>query len=757
MRKSSIAFLALTTTLSIIAFSNHDFLDPMYDNIIKICAFISTIASVFTIFEERIKNSRKSHQYSGDSTSEQVTDALEYIRHRAMARIQTEAEILKIDKRSIIAVPWVISGDYMDPTLSGIKPLSATTADPDKFIEFLFDEAPFNRMIITGIPGIGKSTLATRIVLTALHSKDAGTDRPLLIPMNASTWNINSRESLEDWIVRQLNDEHVNLRSSPEKYGPNPADQIVKKRGVIPVIDGLDELSDLHRYRALKILSGIPEFPFVLMLRPEKFDDSIRRIGDGVTNAVVMHASPLGHQEIVRSVRIIQPPPSIRNPGWDPFIEELETNPSGILSSSLDTPFKIWLLRENYGGNRNPAGLLKFSSEQEIADHLYANILHSMMSRDGSPRRKYPDPAQATKYLAYLAHRMEINHLSSLPWWKLYKISGVGQSKLSLAITSGIGGWLLFIAFTALLSSSMRSLQDSEMMRVGIVIGGIFFSLSIFTQHMNQVSASPMSRKGFDYRKLLHLTDFNSYSYAILISAAAFAGGYLFLFHPVFAVGNPPALALPLSIFLWALGGAILIFVFLRLGLKEAEEQDLYSPWSVLHGDRQALLRAPLFTGLVLAIGMFIASNTFFWFTIPRMIESNTVNFEYSTLDIIVFTLISIALSVGCFLSVLTFAILPIAGYSAWYIYQVLSVSLFTRRRLPLQLMSFFEEMRNIGIIRTSGAEIEFRHKDLQENFARRFNSIETNSTFRPSYQSTLIVSQILATIPIICTISLFL
>jgi DNA polymerase III delta prime subunit len=101
----------------------------------------------------------------------------------------------------------------------------------------VYDEAD-GAFLLLGEPGAGKTTLLLELARDLLSRARADEAHPIPVVFNLSAW-AQKRQSIEDWMVEELNSKyHV-----PHKL----AEEWVHSNQILPLLDGLDEIVEIHR------------------------------------------------------------------------------------------------------------------------------------------------------------------------------------------------------------------------------------------------------------------------------------------------------------------------------------------------------------------------------------------------------------------------------------------------------------------------------------------------------------------------------
>ena len=109
---------------------------------------------------------------------------------------------------------------------------------------------PDQRLVVLGEPGAGKSVLALLLTLELLtrHRQRGG---PVAVLMGLAAWDPIA-EHLHSWLARRLTQDYPALKHP--SFGPEAALELVTRGLVLPVLDGLDELPESLRARAITAL-----------------------------------------------------------------------------------------------------------------------------------------------------------------------------------------------------------------------------------------------------------------------------------------------------------------------------------------------------------------------------------------------------------------------------------------------------------------------------------------------------------------------
>ena len=136
------------------------------------------------------------------------------------------------------------------------------------------------RLVILGEPGMGKTTLAVLILGELLRirpesprNNGAEESGPVPVFLSLSDWNVNA-ESLDAWLERRLVANFPSLQAA--EFGPTAPRDIARSENILPILDGLDELSGVMRARALEVLSTASTRPLIVTSRTDEYIKAVR-------------------------------------------------------------------------------------------------------------------------------------------------------------------------------------------------------------------------------------------------------------------------------------------------------------------------------------------------------------------------------------------------------------------------------------------------------------------------------------------------
>jgi hypothetical protein len=330
-----------------------------------------------------------------------------------------------------LPVRWEVTQTSRDTAPAAAGTLPATSAqEPSAGACGQFDDiaAAFrgisaHRLIILGGPGAGKSILVTKLAHDLLSARRPGTLVPVIMP--AISWDTGT--SLSSWIARQLGRDHPGLNTVVRTAtgAATPLADLVAADGVLPIIDGLDELPAPQRSQAVtQINAAGSDIPLVVTSRPDEYLAAIIAAGRPVSRAEVVELLPLQVAEV--KAYLGEATAAGTAGRWDPAFDQLDAEPDGPLIQVLSTPLMIWLARTVYdSGDSTPAELAdrgRLASQQAIEQHLLDRLVPAVYARSAHHPRRHGfrcTARQAERWLSFLAAHVREEGSADIAWWRL--------------------------------------------------------------------------------------------------------------------------------------------------------------------------------------------------------------------------------------------------------------------------------------------------------------------------------------------------
>lgn len=333
------------------------------------------------------------------------------------------------------------------------------------------------RIMVVGSPGSGKSGSAVLLLLDVLDHRaqvDSTQRNRVAVPVlfTAHSWDPTS-SSVQDWLCDQLTDTYP-LFQHPD--GRAEAVALVSARDKVTLIlDGLDEIDESLRPAAVKALSDAP-FRVVVLSRRDEMIQATRSAW--FVGAVVLHLDALagGQAATYLERAALGPPPS----GWSRLLTHLRDQPHSDATKALSTPLALTLIRDTYRTGDDVNELLDADpcTAEQIEQHLIARVLPAAyVARPGKPSPRY-SAVQATQTLAFIARQMSHHHTRDLAWWHIPRWAPATPRIVASVLAGGLLGalasWLL-----GTLGSRLTHGSGYSLFYLGFGLGlGILFGLA---------------------------------------------------------------------------------------------------------------------------------------------------------------------------------------------------------------------------------------------------------------------------------------
>ncbi|WP_203781828.1 TIR domain-containing protein [Paractinoplanes rishiriensis] len=345
------------------------------------------------------------------------------------------------------ARPEVVADGSWQTTLTG---------DVHSIAEAL-DRLPHRQLVVLGEPGSGKTVLAILTVLALLDRP--GAPVPVLFPLSSYV----PAMPLADWLLLRLRDDYEFLADDEQA-----ARRLLDAGRVLPVLDGLDEISAPLRATALRAIEThlVAEAPLILTCRTAEYAEAVGTSGAHLSRAAVVAIEPVGPSTAVDYLR--RAVMERDEPRWQPLLDAVLADPAGPPAEALRTPLMLFLVQQAYADPASrPAELTGFESAGQIEEHLLESFVPAAYAAHHGP------PVTATMAARWLRHLAR--HGPDLQLWQLRsRVTNLAVAAV-IALTCG---WY----FTAIWGSS----------------GGVFGAVAVFLAALAATFAEPRSWREFE-------------------------------------------------------------------------------------------------------------------------------------------------------------------------------------------------------------------------------------------------------------------
>ncbi len=390
---------------------------------------------------------------------------------------QTEAAERRLNDPYPMPVRWKAADDALADSWESLRTLastgagwasSATTwasgpkelAGGDNQLADVLERVPTRRLVVLGEPGTGKTMLMIRLVLDLLSRRERGGTVPVLV--SVASWDPTA-EDLHSWLAAALMTAYPGLSApAPQGCAGNTRmEALLKASLIMPILDGLDEISDAVRsYAVSKINDALrPGEHLVVTSRTAAYLQAVQpAAGMGATlRAAVVELHPLEASEVAEYLRR-SAAGAFAAARWDSVAMALR-NP-GPLAETLTVPLMAGLARiiynprpgEQIGLLPEPAELCSFTSRSAIEGHLLDALIPAVY-RTGPARARWT-PGRATRWFGFLARHLEYRIRNpDLNWWQLGRAGNATViGGLTIGIAAGISV-ILTLLFSAVFAA----------------------------------------------------------------------------------------------------------------------------------------------------------------------------------------------------------------------------------------------------------------------------------------------------------------
>ncbi|MEI2816812.1 MAG: NACHT domain-containing protein [Microthrixaceae bacterium] len=288
------------------------------------------------------------------------------------------------------------------------------------------------RLLITGDPGGGKTTLLFSLIDHLAKETEADDAAPIPLVLNLSGWTPGT--PIREWVVDRLCDRNGG------GYGLDDrplAQALVDTHRFALMLDGLDEVHDKHRSACLdalnELLESLPDAPaapapLVITCRTAEYEQIVdRHPHSRLGHMRACTVLPLTEQAVIDNLREL----GSRQRDW----RQLTGRKGATARAVLRSPLMLSLAAEM----ADPASLLG-KDREAIERAILTTYLDRQLAR--------PDPAypagDARRWLAWVAHTLRKSHIDSTTFY-LEHLSGrvvPRVLRIGVAVTCGLAGGL---------------------------------------------------------------------------------------------------------------------------------------------------------------------------------------------------------------------------------------------------------------------------------------------------------------------------
>jgi hypothetical protein len=414
---------------------------PRRDDWATYGAFAVTVAAVIVSWLARAWQKGKSGQSANAAGSGQLDHVADQLAAAVHAQWKREAEERGLTGADAIRVRWgrpslpmagpvaAAAGSRRFPPLPGLAAVGQAELAAGQVADLhaLYGGLQSGRLIIAGRPGSGKSGAAVLLLLAALRHREEVSDQdrprvPVPVLVTAQDWDP-VRQKAAEWLTRKLQDTYPLFIGSA---GARIALALLAAGRITVIIDGLDEVSTDLRPIALQALSHQATFRLVILSRTREMADAVSQgVLQGSAAVELYPVDPADAASYLERTHL-DPLPA----GWQDLTGRLRADPASPLSTALDNPLTLTLVRDTYQAGDSIREFLEFcdadldnmpadQAAAAITDHLLDRVLPVAYTRRPGQSSPPYDLATAQRVLSRIAARMNHDGTRDLNWWQI--------------------------------------------------------------------------------------------------------------------------------------------------------------------------------------------------------------------------------------------------------------------------------------------------------------------------------------------------
>jgi len=345
---------------------------------------------------------------------------------------------------------------------------------------------PTRRLVVLGEPGAGKSMLMVRLLLDLLARRRPGTQVPVLVPL--ASWNP-AHQDLIVWLESTLGIGLPSLTDRMTEHGKTTRFRALLSEGLIlPILDGLDEIPEPNRGRAIAAVNDamLPGQPLVLTCRTSDYRDAVQPAGrPAITlrGAAAVELRPLHSTDVEHY--LCQDAGAVGQARWAPVLRELGN--ATPLARVLSSPLMASMARDIYNprpgdpipAQPDPAELCGLADESAITERLLDAFVPAAYQKriESTTGGVSWSTSQAERWLAFLAAHLERTVRSTdLAWWQL-----INGARGAITWLLGLSVWIAACLYAGASAITYSNYADVNLARfkyavpfvISLLFGGV--------------------------------------------------------------------------------------------------------------------------------------------------------------------------------------------------------------------------------------------------------------------------------------------
>ncbi|MFE1101995.1 NACHT domain-containing protein [Nocardiopsis alba] len=662
------------------------------------------------------------------------------IKRRESRATRDAIEGLDVVESEIIPVRW-LPGNNEIKTRGNInlnnKSIEATSTSAPLFVSSIRSDLTHQRVVLLGEPGMGKSSFLTLISksLQAQPQKSENEDPPIPVSVGLGSAKFLPKEAKlpaeEEMISALARTVRSELPENAAKNLTNESFEVLLEEGeIILLLDGLEDLPEGYRKKLLYFLNLNQDINFILTSQPSRYWDtpSSREI----KNTLLLTAQKPTESDRIRYIKDAIVPHHEDHEKWDRFSENIQTRKEHPASQFLNTPMRLWLLRQKYQTpSSDPNELFnkeEFSTEKSVSDHLNKGLVRARMASwkpeksdirpwHTSPKFPYSEK-EVLRYLGFLGATSREQGNSEIKLWKLYGSETFTRENARTVLAATLS--LLFWSYpTFLLIIEQFSHPHTEFRAFQYTL--YIFATFLLIRFLISPEREPRSSKLF-LRK--NFSGFKpTWPRAIYL---------LFALSPAVTILNnqryspppqPTSTEPPINEYMmWTISLTALTLLIYDVMTNKMETGKATNPQASMKEDFRSSYSTSMVASAVFSTGVFATTTTWLVFVISLPEFPNKSLLEPSSeigRDVYRFIVDGIVINtIFSFAMVFLFIMTIEAFRSSWFSARSHMLYLGVRGLLPFRIFKFFKFMISINLIRPLGSTYRFRHSELANYLA---------------------------------------
>lgn len=295
------------------------------------------------------------------------------------------------------------------------------------------------QLVICGRPGAGKTSLAVVLANGLINAQNRASDDPIPVLFPLASWNPCAGQDFDQWLAGRLVEQYP-MRTGSRAERREVASQLLKQGRILPILDGLDELSTVQRGRAITMLNESEQGgrPTIITCRAQEYRSAAAAGENPLPRAIVIELRPVTAAQVSKYLRKEQYPGDER---WSKVIQHLRNRPGSVLADTLSNPLMVSLVRTIYSAHDarhaavvpHPDVLCDqewFTNRDVLQAHLFEGLISTVYRQGWHDRDCRWTAADASRWLGFLARsprfqrqenergRTERELRPDISWWQ---------------------------------------------------------------------------------------------------------------------------------------------------------------------------------------------------------------------------------------------------------------------------------------------------------------------------------------------------